>query len=483
MPNIMGAYSYVYGDQTWTGISSGNYLIQSTDGGALTWDSNDVFAGSGYYHTSTDSYGFGQSSSTGTTLTGSFFYVTNCKAVKAYGYNSSGVKSSYPSILYVRECTENEDGSLTVADSDAARQTSTTTSSDFVLSIDGLDPAKIYQVVTCGSRSFFYEIGFCTPAPVVYYTLEEVATDEDIVTGRNYRITADDLTAVYVSGDGKTLYCKDDNAYDNPSEIAAGEIDYVTNVAGLMGAPYDQSNWVALELPATSAMTFDRDLVGHKLTGVRGKLLSKGNPAISIDETAMPVADATAAYDRYFDNLNVYLAANFLSEEQTVASGETYFFVAPKPVEVATVTWAMWSEADNCFLVPPKTGKINQAGIEGGFVADFSKFDGTVPTLLDGSVYSFRAIIFKNIPSQSAARRSAVAGDSYVVYPVDSFTRLGSVKDGVVTGLYNTNVAKQVSSVFYVNTLGVTSDKPFDGVNIVVTRYTDGTQSTVKVLK
>ena len=40
-----------------------------------------------------------------------------------------------------------------------------------------------------------------------------------------------------------------------------------------------------------------------------------------------------------------------------------------------------------------------------------------------------------------------------------------------------------VESVTYVNTLGMTSDKPFDGVNIVITRYTNGRTITQKVVR
>lgn len=41
----------------------------------------------------------------------------------------------------------------------------------------------------------------------------------------------------------------------------------------------------------------------------------------------------------------------------------------------------------------------------------------------------------------------------------------------------------QVQSVTYYNVAGMSSDKPFDGLNIVVTRYADGSQSTVKVVR
>ena len=42
---------------------------------------------------------------------------------------------------------------------------------------------------------------------------------------------------------------------------------------------------------------------------------------------------------------------------------------------------------------------------------------------------------------------------------------------------------REVVDVTYFNTLGMQSSKPFEGMNIVVTRYSDGTVSTTKVLK
>jgi hypothetical protein len=42
---------------------------------------------------------------------------------------------------------------------------------------------------------------------------------------------------------------------------------------------------------------------------------------------------------------------------------------------------------------------------------------------------------------------------------------------------------KVVKNVKYVNIAGVESNKPFDGLNIVVTTYTDGTKAAVKVIK
>ena len=51
------------------------------------------------------------------------------------------------------------------------------------------------------------------------------------------------------------------------------------------------------------------------------------------------------------------------------------------------------------------------------------------------------------------------------------------------TSVESVNADKQVAGVQYVNLAGMTSNKPFDGLNIVVTSYTDGTTATTKVVK
>ncbi len=54
--------------------------------------------------------------------------------------------------------------------------------------------------------------------------------------------------------------------------------------------------------------------------------------------------------------------------------------------------------------------------------------------------------------------------------------------DDIVTGIDNVT-SKAVAGVKYYNVAGVESDRPFQGVNIEVTRYTDGSKSTRKILK
>ena len=51
------------------------------------------------------------------------------------------------------------------------------------------------------------------------------------------------------------------------------------------------------------------------------------------------------------------------------------------------------------------------------------------------------------------------------------------------SGVEQLTLDKQIAAVRYINVAGQESDMLFDGINIVVTTYTDGTSSTVKVIK
>ena len=53
----------------------------------------------------------------------------------------------------------------------------------------------------------------------------------------------------------------------------------------------------------------------------------------------------------------------------------------------------------------------------------------------------------------------------------------------ITTGIVEFYSGKAIVDVTYVNAQGMKSDKPFSGVNIVITRYSDGTTSTTKVVR
>ncbi len=68
----------------------------------------------------------------------------------------------------------------------------------------------------------------------------------------------------------------------------------------------------------------------------------------------------------------------------------------------------------------------------------------------------------------------------YVVEEVIPVTVKG---DTPITGIDTMITSREAISVKYYNVAGVESDTPFQGVNIVVTRYSDGSKTTTKILK
>lgn len=69
----------------------------------------------------------------------------------------------------------------------------------------------------------------------------------------------------------------------------------------------------------------------------------------------------------------------------------------------------------------------------------------------------------------------------YQYAPGNNMTKWKFMVEGTAVETINAN--KTVSSVEYVNMAGMTSSQAFDGVNVVVTTYTDGTKSTAKELR
>ena len=57
-----------------------------------------------------------------------------------------------------------------------------------------------------------------------------------------------------------------------------------------------------------------------------------------------------------------------------------------------------------------------------------------------------------------------------------------TVPVGVITGIDNVS-SKAVASVKYYNMMGIESDVPFEGVNIEVITFTDGSRSSRKIMK
>ena len=237
-------------------------------------------------------------------------------------------------------------------------------------------------------------------------------------------------------------------------------------------ADYDQSNWIEVQLADGSEDVVN--LVGNRIKAdkITGTFSNKTNPTMTGVTLVEGDYEITAGEDEYM--LNYYCTANFDgSQPATIGTGAgtNYFFMNPKPQECAFIIWAKY-DAANGKMIMPSTSEGNGHGFHGEFEVDLSLNIGTSPE--DGKTYNFDAIVRMIEPTGGNMLRENNS-NGYIVYPLN-------LSEPVVTGI-NDVTGKAVAGVKYYNVAGIESDRPFDGVNIIVTTYTDGSRSSAKVLK
>lgn len=330
---------------------------------------------------------------------------------------------------------------------------------------------------------------------------------QDGVVNQSYTIS-NNVLGVFAKDN--RLWVKDDTGQSiHQTSQPDGEESYYIDAEGNTReeqAYYDQSNWLEVILPSsTSNPTSAEPYVGKIINGgtIKGQFTNKVNPTLVLDSDAELTSDNTSSYAP-----NYYCVANFMDWtaganhlSQVGDDGKTYFFMNPKPQEYAMVTWVMWK--DGKFVIPAdgtivdnngRTHAVNNHNFNGAFEADWSlnaNDDQTEALNLPGNangMYEFHAIIRMKDSTSNGAPRNAVspkgdqtASSNYVVSPTD--LNVSENSPSIITAVSDVKAAGEVLSVTYYNVAGVQSSKPFDGINIVVTRYTDGTASTAKVVR
>ena len=102
-------------------------------------------------------------------------------------------------------------------------------------------------------------------------------------------------------------------------------------------------------------------------------------------------------------------------------------------------------------------------------------------------VFTVRAYYTRtaNLESNEEPTRDgeSAADGKYYILEYELPLTLHAYDDEVVTAVGSILADRQVVDVTYVNAVGMQSSEPFDGMNIVVTRYNDGSVSTVKIIK
>ena len=251
--------------------------------------------------------------------------------------------------------------------------------------------------------------------------------------------------------------------------------------------------------------------------------------AITYPGWTEPFPENLLGADNYYWGYNTYVPANFMpgnhnrydlygnvvggfvADESALPglAGDQLYFVNPKIQEVAHI-WAVWCGNDpetgqpkNLFSVykaeHKPTENINAWNLNGTFrvkwdynrKANMNLDDdyGPATGLIEGVAYEFHAAVIRPTDNRPNSLRAdgdpepqgilneGLPSPDYVLYPLDI------KEEGTWTAVVEKNAPKTVVGVSYYNLMGVESKKPFDGVNIVVTRYSDGSTSTAKVLR
>ena len=254
--------------------------------------------------------------------------------------------------------------------------------------------------------------------------------------------------------------------------------DKFFNINGNKQEEYTQNNWMLVSLPVE---LYNQVNENNTVTSITGTLTEKFN--VAMEATNVVFENATNNFAP-----NTYCPINIMgaSSVKGTNTAYTYYFATPKANEYAKVVWAVYNSNDGAFYLPSHEGSVNVQEFKAGFKVDYSLNSVDNPGLTDGDVYSFEALVkevavaatdAKSAPRKVAYDSTVTPSTKFVVYPLD----LDATK--VATGVNDVNSAKEVKGVSYFNMMGVESAQPFDGVNIMVTTYTDGTSSAAKVLR
>ena len=367
-------------------------------------------------------------------------------------------------------------------------------------------------------------------------TLAQIESSTDLL---NKTVTVDgQLIGVWAVNNGATklLWAKDQGqaSIDKRPARTEAQDDYMVNRMKYQHYEFegeydwDESNWVILDFANLDGENPD-NYVGHKLANksVTGTYddaneytltLTKAPSRVNEDEQDAPEYpgyngddkgqhDASNYGKGYRWAYNSYMPANFMPDNlnridaDTIAgahSGEhalpnmqnqQLYFMNPKIMEVAHL-WGVWcgsgSDKFSIYTVGMENNEtVNAWDLHGAVDVISWKYNNkgggeySQPYLEDATAQDFHAVIVRKNRGNSlmAGVNNDPSSSEYGIYPLDL------PEGGHPTAVREVNAGKQVLSVRYYNVMGVEASQPFDGVNIIVTRYTDGSSSAIKVIK
>lgn len=289
--------------------------------------------------------------------------------------------------------------------------------------------------------------------------------------GAAYQVNDEMVVAKKFQKNGKNYIVVKDAAKAVRNFSAPAADDKFFNINGNKQEEYAQNNWMLVSLPVE---LYNQVNETNTVTSITGTLTEKLN--VAMEATNVVFENVTNDFAP-----NTYCPINILGKSSVKgtnpAYASSYYFATPKANEYANVVWAVYNGTDGAFYLPSHTGSINVQEFKAAFNVDYSLNSVDNPELTSGAVYSFKALVKEVAVPTTDAKSTSDASTKFVVYPLN--LEAGNVS----TGVNDVNSAKEVKGVSYFNMMGVESAQPFDGVNIMVTTYTDGTQSAAKVLR
>lgn len=380
-----------------------------------------------------------------------------------------------------------------------------------------------------------YECPNAAPLYEIERDFEPSTTDRVAVTDR--------LIGVWAAKN--MLWCKDqNNASIDATSIREGEqLDYV-RMAKLKSTErpfqndiWDQSNWVVLDFTNTDADASEYVGFEFETNSIVGYYVDDMNYKIQLENKPPKKERSMSGYPGFTGDpedldeqysLNHYVSSNFYEPNLNWGGHDGFwfegsyngqkldtciFFMNPKIQEIAQV-WAVWNADQHQFTIYERDGfKVNGYGLDGAFtmtedqwqynrketasgLTDDLAYGSVEESLIDDAYYIFHVVIMRSnydyghrkSANQPSGKRNAQALDSQavspsiVVYPLDLTDAEAKEPPTEVREILDM-AGKTVEGVRYYNVMGMESSEPFEGINIVVTRYSDGSFSTAKVLK
>ena len=223
--------------------------------------------------------------------------------------------------------------------------------------------------------------------------------------GTAYQVNDEMVVATKFQKAGKNYIVVKDAAQAVRNLSAPTADDKSFNINGNKQEEYTQNNWMLVSLPVELYNQLNEKSI---VTSITGSLTEKFN--VAMEATKVVFENVTTNFAP-----NTYCALNFMGESSVKGTNQeytsSYYFATPKANEYANVVWAVYNDTDGAFYLPSHKGSVNVQGCKAAFNVDYSLNSVDNPTLKDGEVYSFEALVKEvavaTTDAKSAPRKTA----------------------------------------------------------------------------